>query len=169
MTLNGPARTITGTPTTSGSFSITLRESLEGATNDPRETVLSLFVAATNFYATDTTPTLRTSSWHADPMFRSADHILAGYSKSTGRFAIGEFDPNTGAVVDARIILNDPGGTSDFVGRTYLHLRLWGPAGATLSTQDQERLQGWVAHEYGFTGLLPADHPFKTTRPRIVA
>lgn len=30
---------------------------------------------------------------------------------------------------------------------------------------DVERIEGWIAHEFGLTGLLPAGHPYKSTAP----
>ena len=46
MVLNSAARTITGTPTTVGDYSLSLRETHPDATNSPRTTVLPLSVAA---------------------------------------------------------------------------------------------------------------------------
>lgn len=61
------------------------------------------------FFASDTTSLSdRTASWHADTTARSASHLLMGYSKSSSEFGIAEHDPNTGAVVDARVILDEP-------------------------------------------------------------
>ena len=33
------------------------------------------------------------------------------------------------------------------------------------ATADRERLEGYAAHRWGLTGLLPAGHPYKTTAP----
>ncbi len=46
MTLNSAARTITGTPTTAGSPSIVLTETLAGATGSPRQSTVSVTIAA---------------------------------------------------------------------------------------------------------------------------
>jgi hypothetical protein len=35
------------------------------------------------------------------------------------------------------------------------------------SAEDMARWDGWAAHKYGFTDLLPADHPYKNAPPRI--
>lgn len=57
----------------------------------------------------DATPDDVTASWHTDPVARAGDNrILFGYSKSGGIFGIMERDANTGAVIDARIVLDDP-------------------------------------------------------------
>lgn len=46
MTLNSAARTITGTPTTAGSPSIVLTETLAGATGSPRQSTIGVTIAA---------------------------------------------------------------------------------------------------------------------------
>lgn len=46
MTLNSGARTITGTPTTAGTYNFSLTETLAGATNTPRVSNVSVVVAA---------------------------------------------------------------------------------------------------------------------------
>ncbi len=46
MTLNSAARTITGTPTTAGSPSIVLTETLAGATGSPRQSTVGVTIAA---------------------------------------------------------------------------------------------------------------------------
>lgn len=46
MTLNSGARTISGTPTTAGESTFTLRETLADSANSPRDTALSLTVSA---------------------------------------------------------------------------------------------------------------------------
>jgi hypothetical protein len=34
-----------------------------------------------------------------------------------------------------------------------------------LSTQDRQRMEGWLAWDCGLTGSLPAGHPYKSVRP----
>jgi hypothetical protein len=59
--------------------------------------------------------------------------------------------------------------------RTYTSLnRGWsGPIGEVVVTgsapsdADRQRLEGYLAHKWGTTTLLPADHPYKTAPPRV--
>jgi hypothetical protein len=46
MTLDSATRTISGTPTTPGTYNFTLRETLTGATNTPNDTALSVVISA---------------------------------------------------------------------------------------------------------------------------
>lgn len=39
---------------------------------------------------------------------------------------------------------------------------------ASLTSQDRERIEGYIAHKYGVTALLPGGHPYKSTVPMIV-
>ena len=36
-----------------------------------------------------------------------------------------------------------------------------------MSDEDRQRLEGYLAHEWGTTGSLPSDHPYKTAAPRV--
>jgi hypothetical protein len=38
---------------------------------------------------------------------------------------------------------------------------------STISTADRQRLEGYLAHKWGLTANLPADHPFKSAPPTI--
>ena len=38
-------------------------------------------------------------------------------------------------------------------------------APAMLSTLDRQKVEGYLAHKWGLTGKLPADHPYKTVPP----
>jgi hypothetical protein len=37
--------------------------------------------------------------------------------------------------------------------------------GATLSTEDRQKIEGYLAHRYGLEGNLPSDHPYKSAAP----
>ena len=37
--------------------------------------------------------------------------------------------------------------------------------GATLSTDDRQKIEGYMAHRYGLEGNLPSDHPYKSAAP----
>ena len=37
--------------------------------------------------------------------------------------------------------------------------------GATLSTDDRQKIEGYLAHRYGLEGNLPSDHPYKSAAP----
>jgi hypothetical protein len=37
---------------------------------------------------------------------------------------------------------------------------------STLSTEDRQIVEGYLAHKWGLTGSLPSDHPYKTTAPQ---
>jgi hypothetical protein len=37
--------------------------------------------------------------------------------------------------------------------------------GATPSTTDRQKLEGYLAHKWGLTANLPSDHPYKTAEP----
>jgi hypothetical protein len=39
--------------------------------------------------------------------------------------------------------------------------------GATLSTANRQKLEGYLAHKWGLTANLPADHPYKSTPPTV--
>lgn len=49
-----------------------------------------------------------TFTWWSDVVRRSASELVIGYSKSDGRFGIAEVNPATGALIDARIVLDEP-------------------------------------------------------------
>ena len=34
-----------------------------------------------------------------------------------------------------------------------------------LSTSDRQRVEGYLAHKWGLTANLPAEHPYKSTAP----
>jgi hypothetical protein len=38
---------------------------------------------------------------------------------------------------------------------------------ATLSSDDRQKLEGYLAHKWGLTAELPSDHPYKTVRPTV--
>jgi hypothetical protein len=38
---------------------------------------------------------------------------------------------------------------------------------SALSTTDRQKLEGYLAHKWGLTANLPADHPYKTTPPTV--
>jgi hypothetical protein len=60
---------------------------------------------------------------------------------------------------------SDGTGTTNVAGRLYLDVRVYGSAGAMLTVSDQQKIQGWAAHKYGFVNLLPSDHPYKLSAP----
>jgi hypothetical protein len=71
--------------------------------------------------------------------------ITAGIStKTLGQLRIGRFDP--GAIDTA--------------------FASFGIGSGTVSLLEVQKLEGFLAHRYGMTGSLPADHPFKTNAPR---
>jgi hypothetical protein len=39
--------------------------------------------------------------------------------------------------------------------------------GATLSTADRQKLEGYLAHKWALTANLPAEHPYKSTPPTV--
>jgi hypothetical protein len=52
-------------------------------------------------------------------------------------------------------------GSSSWIGDMAMAL-----AGAgTISTDDRQMLEGWAAHRYGLTALLPSGHPYEITPP----
>lgn len=38
-------------------------------------------------------------------------------------------------------------------------------APSALTTTEEQKIHGWIAHEYGLTALLPSGHPYKTEPP----
>ena len=38
-------------------------------------------------------------------------------------------------------------------------------SGSAPSNEEWMKLEGWAAHRYGLTDLLPADHPYKEVAP----
>lgn len=104
---------------------------------------------------------------------------LAVYSAggSTGRLYVNALEqpapvdePTSGATTSDTASQVDHVGTdgvglSNASGRCLAMIRMYGPAGATLSSEDQDRLQGWAAHRFGVASLLPLDHPYKTDVP----
>jgi hypothetical protein len=38
-------------------------------------------------------------------------------------------------------------------------------APSMLATLDRQRIEGYLAHKWGLTANLPADHPYKTVPP----
>lgn len=39
--------------------------------------------------------------------------------------------------------------------------------GATLSTNDRQKIEGYLAHKWGLEGNLPSDHPYKNAAPSV--
>ena len=39
--------------------------------------------------------------------------------------------------------------------------------GSTLSTTDRQKMEGYLAWKWNLVSLLPAGHPYKTTRPTV--
>lgn len=37
--------------------------------------------------------------------------------------------------------------------------------GATLDTNQRQKIEGYLAHKYGLSGNLPTDHPYKSSKP----
>lgn len=95
LTLDGAARTISGTPTTSGVSSFTLREALVGASNTPRDTELELIVvgAVVDFTLSNSTAT---PSWDA---FEVGLLVPSGIDASEVYFVI-DGEPQGFAVVE---------------------------------------------------------------------
>ena len=68
----------------------------------------------------------------------------------------------TGGVGDAIHIGNDRGLTdSGWQGKICEVLVL----GTTVSTEDRQKVEGYLAHKWGLTANLPADHPYKSAAP----
>lgn len=45
------------------------------------------------------------------------------------------------------------------------HLAEWGIGNEHLTTTDRQRLEGYLAHEWGLAGSLPVGHPYRDTPP----
>jgi len=69
----------------------------------------------------------------------------AGTLSSTSTFTLG-FYPTTNA---------------------YRNGTIWRLIVYPTSTDNRQRIEGWMAHEEGLTGLLPAGHPYKSAAPTI--
>jgi len=50
-----------------------------------------------------------------------------------------------------------------FYGDMYFLLLLSG----SLTSEEKEKLEGWMAHTFGYTAQLPAGHPYKSSAPLI--
>jgi hypothetical protein len=58
---------------------------------------------------------------------------------------------------------NEPGAGRAWVGYCAELIDL----GATPSTTDRQKLEGYLAHKWGLTANLPNDHPYKTAAPTV--
>jgi hypothetical protein len=47
----------------------------------------------------------------------------------------------------------------------YANGTIWQLVVYPTSTDNRQRIEGWMAHQEGLTSLLPADHPYKTVGP----
>jgi hypothetical protein len=47
----------------------------------------------------------------------------------------------------------------------YLSANLNGLATLVLSTDDRQRIEGWMAHKWALTSVLPPGHPYKNNPP----
>ena len=100
-------------------------------------------------------------------------------SGSTARFFVNTVqqpnpttEPTSGAATSNTASLADRLGTdgtggSNAAGRLYVAARVYGSSGVTMSQSDQQKLQGWAAHKFGFVSLLPSDHPHKSSAPTV--
>lgn len=69
---------------------------------------------------------------------------------------IVEFEDKDGTVIDPS------GWTLELI-----VMRNYGSAEDDLSSEVQEKLEGWAAHKYNLFEYLPSDHPFKQSPPTV--
>lgn len=90
---------------------------------------------------------------------------------SSRGFAFCVLDPSgyggggLGRIYDSGSLMNSGSNTSAFAG-DYGRLAIGYPA-AGLSIDYRQKIFGEAAHTFGLTGLLAADHPYKTVAPRM--
>jgi hypothetical protein len=128
MVLNGGARTISGVPTAVGTSNFTLRETLAGATNTPRDTALSITVAAAPALAA-----LKLSTNSAAQGASSSINIIGATSGSAISLLSGSLPAGMALNGAARTISGTPtaSGTATFTLRETL-------AGASNTPRDTE-------------------------------
>ena len=54
---------------------------------------------------------------------------------------------------------------TSYVGYSYSDIAAVVASNSAATVSDMEKLEGWAAHKYGLTVLLPTAHPYKTTAP----
>lgn len=97
-------------------------------------------------------------------------HPSGGLYGSSGRFyENGQEQTATGATSNSLTLvgsLNDFGLGGDNDGLNASPYRLYEVVAAeTVSDDDRQKLEGYLAHKHGLQGNLPAGHPYKTTPP----
>lgn len=81
-------------------------------------------------------------------------------AQNTSGLTVGNTE-NIGGNVGVTIGATNSGGS---LNENY-HLAEWGCGNTTLSSSNRERLEGYLAHQWGLAGNLPAGHPYKSTPP----
>lgn len=61
----------------------------------------------------------------------------------------------------ASLVESVPGNFSNYAGRAMVIVD------GVISDADAQRVEGWWAHQFGQAALLPSDHPFKASAPRL--
>lgn len=101
------------------------------------------------------------TQWHISG-FTSATNDWKYYFNATQFFSTGT---NTVAWDDAHgflFVSDASGGTTQYGDGWLAEVIL---TTDVLSTSDRQKVEGYLAHKWGITSVLPSDHPYKTTPP----
>ncbi len=103
-------------------------------------------------------------TWHADgslqaPTTRSDTHAII----ATDAWRIVSISGLRGSI-STYYIGNDNGGNQLALDGDLAQMII---LPSVPSAANREKLEGWAAHKYGLTSLLPGGHPFKTSPPTV--
>ena len=90
-------------------------------------------------------------------LFDSASSQLSLNGTTVGSLNTGNFSLSNGIYLGTNYQAN-----ADFLGGELAEFII---IDATLSSSEQQSIEGYLAHKWGLTGNLPATHPYKSSKP----
>lgn len=113
--------------------------------------------------------TAGTANFLGSPAWLNADHMFSSlFTATTMDFWLdGQFNVSRAATINSSAAT-----TNRLFGHNFVSGRWPGAChdlfiyGAALGTDDRQKNEGYLAHKWGYTSLLPSGHPYKTNPPR---
>lgn len=112
--------------------------------------------------------TAATDTFVTSPLWLNSDRIMSGVIKSTGTDLMvdGQY-----SLVRSASINSLAATATRLFGHMYTTGRWRGSChelmnyNVELSAANRQKVEGYIAHKWGYTSLLPSGHPYKTTPP----
>lgn len=115
--------------------------------------------------------TAATDNFLTTPAWLNADHMFSSMVNSTTMdlWLDGQYQATRAATVNSL-----DASANRLFGHMYVTGR-WAGAmhelfiyNVALNTADRQKNEGYLAHRWGYTSLLPVGHPYKTVAPRVI-